>query len=251
MSRYSALHNYRPLLVPVGLLTESVRCDTSKQVRLFIYLKAVSDGLITKEHTRIVASDFNISEKTLKRHIGWLMVNNWIGADSDNYYLRSWARIDSYINFKSGAGVYLDKFSYVTDQEMYLAWATGATIAQAIRWQKRVKYHRERNKGRSVPRWAYHAVSNSLLAKILDCSLRRAIDLKRLAKERKFIESKAKFELVDIKGDAVAYQIIKAKRQDAGCDLVIRNKKVFKQLVSEITPLIHVKRKRTKRAPLL
>jgi hypothetical protein len=139
-----------------------------------------------------------MSERTLRRHLNWLIYNNWVGYDGEYLFVRSWLRIHGYIDFKSKAAVYLDELELVSKQENYIAWATAATIAQAIRWQKHVKYLQERSKGSSLPRRNFHAVSNQLLAKILNCSPRQAIKYKQLSEQYKMIKSKHKLDLIDI-----------------------------------------------------
>jgi hypothetical protein len=176
---------------------------------LYLFLKMYSDGkihqgspVITEMRCRLRLKD----NRTFNKHIEKAKALNWVGFNpkSGYYFVRSFdhLRFKLGLNNRQGTRFESKNLSNVT------AYIVGVIVSANIHGQKyaveslqkklartEVKQRdasKQPNKGLFVP--PYFGLCNEKIAKLLDCSVTRACQLKHAAESLGYIQTKAQFK---------------------------------------------------------
>lgn len=234
------------LLVPVQLISIMLKNPNNlNQLRVYLWLKFKYGRKIVgfKKIAKAIANDLNIrSVNTLKKHIGDLVDQGWLGFDmSGNLYIRSLIYIFNHCNLKSQVCVPVTSKDFKTFRD----FAGGAVIGY---WVKRQEWRR--NPGglsrRSHKQPGFQSppvpigLSNDLIAKILGVSKTKACVLKREAHKCSYLAVQHRYTYIGTINHVVS-KYGKPISEIIGGPIVIRRKKVYQQNFDLISPRIHYK----------
>ena len=191
------------LLVPVELLRYGIRNRCLPKIKLYLYLKYISNGRI---------SDFSIAsfevrdilgiktEITGERHLEWLRTHHLINYDmgEDILFLRGWGRLYSVFGFIGKTGVFLNRKDFNDFRE----FAFSAVVGWMVNRQEKREWKRDRKKRRSLPssrsRSAYPGHSNIVISRELNLSKGMVSRLKKSAVKNSYLKTQPKFEQLNL-----------------------------------------------------
>jgi hypothetical protein len=184
------------LNVPLELCAYSLKHNKTKQVGLYLYFKSISRGHINncKEVYSDAARYFELCGRTIKNHTLWLINEGWLIPFPNLNSIRviGFRQLAEKLNFISASGVLI----YKAELKDYKSAAIAAIIKYSILRMKRKKPLTELKKGssQSCRFLPYPHLPHAYLAKVLNKSKTTSAIYRKLAKEKKFLKSKKRFQ---------------------------------------------------------
>lgn len=171
------------IYIPVELCFFAFRKHFVRQLQLFVYLKAESDGYweLSIEKEKQIAEALGLkTDRAVRKNLNALRQRNWIGFDkvSKRYFIRSYERILMQENCKS-----LTRAEFnLQEIKQFKAFAAGAVMCYLINQQKKQLWLAARNKRGAFPTGhSYFPISVIALKKILGVSQYTAQRLRELS----------------------------------------------------------------------
>lgn len=247
MKKYGTEY-YDYINVPVALCTYSLQIRKANQVRLYLYLKSISNGYIKNNHEihSKAAKELGVCIKTIMNHRNWLIREGWLIPDYKVNSIRiiSFEILASKLNLLSATGVII----YKSDLKDYKIIAIAAVVQYNLMRRKRRGQETELQKWSSQsPEFPpYPHLPNSVLAKIVVTSKTTASRYKRQSKKGGYLETSKRFEDLGIPKS----EILNLKRygQFQPERLRIIRNKVFLRLPDEVRCNLQFRRKYNLRA---
>lgn len=136
MKKYSP--NYFDYInVPVALCSYSLQIRKANQVRLFLYLKSISNGYIKNNHEIYLkaAKELGVCIKTIMNHRNWLILEGWLIPDytANSIRIVSFEILVSKLNLLSATGVII----YKSEVKDYKIIAIAAVVKYNLMRRKR------------------------------------------------------------------------------------------------------------------
>jgi hypothetical protein len=234
--------------VPIALCSYSLQKRKANQVRLFLYLKSISNGYIKNKHEIYskAAKELGVCIKTIMNHRKWLIREGWLIPDftANSMRIVSFEIVVRKLNLQSATGVLI----YRSDLKDYKNIAIAAVVKYNLMRPKR------RRREMELKMWSsqshefppYPHLPNSVLARIVGTSKTTASRYKRQSKKGAYLETSKRFEDLGIPGT----EILNLKRYGQFQPerlRVIRNK-VFLRLPDEVRCNLQFRRKYNLRA---
>ena len=183
------------LLVPCQLIQSSFQERTIPQLRLWLYYKLkFKDGCFfaSSDSDYETVTYLSICHKTLLSHRSKLLMWNWLGFDTgeNQYFLRSYHRLIQKLPLSN-----ICAFLYQDDFRGFRIWCAAAVISAIVRWMKIKKYHDNKsgiNRGKrgrlKTGPYPSLPLSNSIISKALNISIKQSSIYKRKASDHGYIE---------------------------------------------------------------
>lgn len=192
--------------VPVSILEKVVEHNLFAPFRLFMYFKTVSNGQMRiGTHTiQLAASDLEISERTVKRHIEILQKRNWIGRfKTGGYIIRGFDKLREIEKVSGRSAMWFDAKQHLNQfREFVVSTCLGHLVNK-----QRTKLWRDRHlpgKRRGTPNERKRPLPTSFpvaceaMVQIYGISIGTASNWKRHAQEAGFITVYKKLRPVSI-----------------------------------------------------
>jgi hypothetical protein len=202
------------LTIPVDILEYALKNNLVKALRIYIYLKCTSDGIIDEFSNGFsgMPSYLGIKScKTIKKHFSRLREMNWIGCDviAHKFYIRSMAYIFKICDLESSQAIVFD-FSWISKFKEFVDAALVARQIYKIKyrmWKEKsepaTKMSRNRYRKSRVAKQGslpllhedleYTGVSLMTMASLFHCSKSNAVKRKKAAIRAKFLSFKKKW----------------------------------------------------------
>jgi hypothetical protein len=196
---------YDYLNVPIALCVHSLKERKINQVRLYLYLKSISNGYIKNDPPifKKAALELRVCIKTIRNHRDWLLKEGWIIHDSEVNSIRiiSFKLLAVKLEFPSASGVII----YKSDIKDFKGIAIAAIIEYYMMRSKR------RNKVTELEMWnsqfpsylRYPHLAHSYLAKVLNKSKSAIYKYKKHACNKRQIKTKKKYLDLQLAGDSI------------------------------------------------
>jgi DNA-binding Xre family transcriptional regulator len=233
------------LNVPVALCEYALEFRKTNQVRLYLYLKSVSNGFI-KNESKIyteAAKELNVCSKSISNHLKWLKNQGWIIQDLqvNSICIISFERLAEKLNFQSATGVII----YKTELKEFKFIAIVSVIEYNM---KRMRIRRRKSATELKP-WnsklqkfpSYPHLPHTYLGKVLGVSKTTASRYKKLAKKRKYLLVKKRFDNLGI--PAVNMSELKKYGPYESDKLKNIKNKIVEQLPDELTCNVTLRKK--------
>lgn len=194
MKKYSSEY-FDYLNVPVALCTYSLQQRKSNQVRLFLYLKSISNGYIkiSNRHYVKATKELGVCDRTIRNHLKWLIHNGWLIIDrqANSINIISFERLVKKLNLQSATGVLI----YKSDLKDYKTIAIAAVVKYNLMRPKRRIPETELKmwSSQSPELPPYPHLPNSVLSRIVGISQTTASRYKKQSKKAGYIEAKKIF----------------------------------------------------------
>ena len=206
--------------IPVSLCEYALVNRKINQLKLYIYLKLISDGYVVMSNScnKQWSEAIGVHEKTVKSSLKWLIRHKWITVNSN----RNALRIISYKNLsrKLGLGLktgYLYEVEQVEDFKKLKALCCATVITY---YMNRKRFFDKKQsgciKGRPTTNCkkknTFYPMPNNYLARSTNVSTATAYRYKHEAEKSGYIETKSNYSIVETRqGDKIlldSYNVI-------------------------------------------
>jgi len=236
----------KELLVPIELLRYAFRNKCISPIRLFIYLKMVSDGQVLNKSRFIMdfCKDLGIKEKrTIKKHFQFLEDSNLINYDCNkNLFIRGWTRAFQVFTMRSRTGVWTN----FEDLMNFRVFVFSAVIGWMINKLKMRAWKRGRLNGRSKQSFSsylnYFGHSNKIIANELCISKGLVSRYKKVAMKCGYLTINHKYKGLNSSAEYY-WPYVKIFPNEYG-KVRIKKGELVKQLTDEISPNLKFKKKK-------
>jgi len=236
--------------IPVELCTYALKEHIVPQVRLYVYLKTIRDGNI-KLHPDIVkraCKDLgNITPKTFKTHLNWLIANQWIVVNTKTnvHNIIGYDRLLVLLNFRSAWGALYEPLDF----KNFKAFLVSVVVTNYMKKKRRMDKRGERSKGRSgnkrIPSSFSYNLPVTYFAQILNISKTSSCKLLQLANNSPWLEIKNTHSKLGLPIDEK--ELIKEYSDLEVNKIIVRDMQLCLQTPNLITSYIYLRRKRTLR----
>lgn len=193
------------LNVPVALCQYALKEEKIAQVRLYLYLKSISNGYIKNRKSvyQKAANYLNVCLKTIRNHRSWLVKEGWLIYDLkvDSIRIVSFKVLATKLDFPSASGVIL----YKSEIQNFKGVAIAAIIKYYMMRSKRRKMVTELEMWCSqFPSYLrYPHLAHNYLAKVLNKSKSAIYKYKKHAINKRQIKTKKKYLDLMLSGDSI------------------------------------------------
>lgn len=248
------------LLIPVDLCKYALVYKKVSDVRIYIFLKAISSGKIRipNELIKSFSRELSITPKTFTKHLKLLIKANWIGynPNSGYYFIRGFESIRIIESFKIRAAC---EFG-IDDLKTFKEFCLSAFISYCINRQRSIRWHSKHVEAHSNVRrsksWqseclkarsnqdcqpdllSYDKLALEMLAEFLGICKTSAHLYIGLGKDAGYLKTKEMYCKIKMKCSYVK------QAREYNPRIKIRNGEVVLQLPNKITHNMHFKRRK-------
>lgn len=175
-------HKY--YLIPLPFLNYVHREGLYKEFKMYMYLKAISNGHLSKIDKSKLAKSLGYSRSTTIKVLNTCLALNWIGHNKKRnlYHIRSLKSMNGICGVQGRTGVWLD----MDDFDKLDEFIDSSVISEIIRREK-VKQWRAQQKGSAVQLQQFYPISRRYFASYSELSVMTAHRKMKRAAESKFI----------------------------------------------------------------
>ncbi len=222
------------LNIPIDLIKYAIMHKSINQLKLFIGLKDLTSGqfILNKHSIEQFSNRIEVTPKTLKKHIGWLLNKKWITLNSKtgSYRVISFDQLSRKLKHVSKTGA-LFFTSYYKD---FRGFVYAAFITYWMKYLYRNnnknwdKSKPMRNKGRTKKSLApdFYYLPHSYLAKVLHSTKDTAVKYRHTAIKSGFLTVKKSYSKINLNIEQI--DLFKSSINEPD-KIVRRGSKIYKQ----------------------
>ena len=171
-------------LIPAPILNLVFKDGLYKELKAYMYLKAISNGHLSKIDKSKLARELQFSRSTTIKVLDRLVQRNWIGINPGNgyYHIRSFKSLSIIEGYRTRLGVWFS----MSDLHEIEAFVDSATVSEIVR-RKKVEQWRAQRKGSAVQLQQLYEVSARYFASYTGMSVMTAQRRLERAKKSKFL----------------------------------------------------------------
>ena len=158
----------RYYLLPMPIIELVFKNGLHAQFKLYLYLKASSDGHIKNLDKTALAKRLKVSRTTLDKHLNQLQARNWIGYNEKRniWHIRSFSTLLLIEKLKGRTGVWFK----VTDFDKFTQFIDSSVVSEQVRKEKVKHFGKAQQKGSAFQLPKYFAISLRYLGSRYDIS---------------------------------------------------------------------------------
>lgn len=163
------------LSIPVQLCKYAISRHCVNQLRLYIFLKTKCDGQIklTNSTIKILAAELQVTARTFKTNLNWLLQHKWITVNSKKsiYRIKSFYALSEKLNFACRKGAIFEPFDFTKFKGFIAAAVITYHMKLKSRYDKRRSGLNLRSPYRNRKRRpAFFSLPHTYLASVLHIS---------------------------------------------------------------------------------